>query len=222
VKTTCWGIAHAAGGVSRTYNRSGRLEDAHMIRKLELDLPAPGLTVTLGHDDTAPVVGEVVYAELDRDDRLNVVSVVDDDWTDVDEDVFYSGEFDCRSRSDLGGSVWIADRAYLIGMALTASPASFEARPLKFMPGDIRESIDRFGWPCSWRWSSPLLERALEHTPRGETRARRIVGPPPKIEQVGGDAWLVNGELVARTGRPAGRVRYWPPAGDGSSILSVR
>jgi hypothetical protein len=56
VKTTCWGVAYKAGGVSRTYNRSGRLEDAHMIRRLELDLPEPGLTVTLGHDDTALLV----------------------------------------------------------------------------------------------------------------------------------------------------------------------
>lgn len=55
----------------------------------------------------------------------------------------------CRSRSDLGGSVWIADRAYLIGVALTTSPASFEARPLSFMRGDVRQSLDRFGWPCS-------------------------------------------------------------------------
>jgi hypothetical protein len=191
-----------------------------MIRKLELELPEPGLTVTLGHHDTAPVVGEVVYAELDRDDRLNVVSVVDDDWTDVDEPVFYSGEFDCRSRNDLNRTVWIADRAYLIGMSLTTSPASLEARPLSFMPGDIRENIDRFcGWPSSWRTSAGgLLERALEHTPRGETRARRIVPPPPEIEQVGADAWLVDGELVSRTGPMYGRLRYGPSM----PILSVR
>jgi hypothetical protein len=152
---------------------------------------------------------------------LNVVSVLDDDWiTDVREPVFYSGEFDCRSRSDLGGPVWIADRAYLIGVSLTTSPASLEARPLSFMPGDIRENLDRFsGWPCSWRTSAGgLLERAVNHLPRGETKARRIVLPPAKIEQVGSDAWLVDGELVARTGRMYGQMRYGPSM----PILSVR
>jgi hypothetical protein len=198
VKTTCWGIAHKAGGVSRTYNRSGRIADAHMIRRLELDLPASGLEVTLDHEDTSPSIGEVVYAEVDRGDRLNVVSVVDGDLTDVGEPVFYSGEFDCRSRSDLSGPVWIADRAYLIGMTLTTSPASFEARPLSFMRGDIRESIDRFSWPCSWRTSAPLLKRALEHTPRGETRARRIVGPPPDVRSLGNGLYLATESTAFR------------------------
>jgi hypothetical protein len=162
----------------------------------------------------------VVHAELDDADRLHVVSVVDGDWTDVGEIVFYSGEFDCRSRSDLDRPVWIADRAYLIGMSLTTSPASLEARPLSFMPGDIREHIDRFsGWPSSWRtWAGGLLERAVDHLPRGEIRARRIVTPPPKIESMGQAGWLVDGELVARTGSMYGQLRYGPSM----PVLSVR
>lgn len=218
---TVYGVAHRAGGISRKFDRIGRMHDAHMIRRIELELPDDPITVTLGHDDAAPI-GELVYAELDRDDRLQVVSVIDGDWLlDIDRPVYYSGEFDCRNRNrdELGASTWIAERAYVVGMSLCTDPASTEARPLDLMRGDVRESLDRFRWPVTWRTSTPLLGRALDHLPRGETRARSIVGPPPKLEPMGRGLWLRDAELVGSLPqRPAGALRYGPPG----RVISVR
>ena len=122
---------------------------------------------------------EVVHCELDRDERLNVVSVLDGDWTEIEQPVYYSGEFDCRGEpAKMSGTTWIAERAYLIGMSITAHPASLEARALGVMLGDIRKTVDRSGWPVSFGWHAPLLERAVRNLPqRGETWTCRMYGP---------------------------------------------
>jgi hypothetical protein len=85
------------------------------------------------------------------------------------------------------------------------------------MPGDIRSSSDRSSWPISWRSQAPLLERALVHLPpRGETRARRIVGPPPEVRSLGNGLYLVDDELVGlgeRDGDPERWTTSGPPNG---------
>jgi hypothetical protein len=127
------------------------------------------------------VIGEVAYAELNKHGHLDVVSVVDGDWPQhVDENLYYSGLFYCRGTAgELSGDTWAAERAHLIGMSLTLSPASLEAQPLRIMAGDVRSSVDRFKWPGDLHHHAPLLERAVAYLPRGETRARRITDQRP-------------------------------------------
>jgi hypothetical protein len=69
--------------------------------------------------------------------------------------VFFSGEFEMHGDID-GKAYYIANRASLIGMSLTLSPASLEAQPSSVRAGDLRSSVDRFRWPGNWRWSDPL------------------------------------------------------------------
>ena len=166
--TTVFGVAHRAGGLSRTTSVSGRFQDALLIRKIDRELPEAGIVVTVDHDSDA-AVGEVVYCEFDRYERLNVVSVLDGDWTEVEQPLFYSGEFKDRAEPTTNGQAWIADHACLIGMSITAHPASLEAQALRVMPGDIRKTPDRARWPVSFGWDAPLLDRALRshHERRG-------------------------------------------------------
>ncbi len=112
--TTVFGVAHRAGGLSRTTSVSGRFQDALLIRKIDRELPEAGIVVTVDHDSDA-AVGEVVYCELDRYERLNVVSVLDGDWTEVEPPLFYSGEFKYRAEPTTNGRAWIADHACLMG-----------------------------------------------------------------------------------------------------------
>lgn len=142
--------------------------------------------------------------------------------------------FDCRGASDaLRSDVWTASgRTWsevidtglrrVTGparMSVTLNPASFEARPLPMMAGDLRGSLDRGKWPWSSGYHTPQLHRALEHLPRGETGARRIIGPPPKVRRIEG-GFLVYDEFVAASPRHRpGAIDHSPSAG---RIISVR
>jgi hypothetical protein len=125
----------------------------------------------------------------------------------------------------MGGSTWIAECAYLIGMSITAHPASLEAQALGVMPGDIRRTPDRSGWPISFGWHAPLLERAVAKLPpRGETRARRIFGPHDAGHRLDLEhrTTLDPAEIEAaqwEPKRPPGRLRRSAPF---PGIISVR
>jgi hypothetical protein len=72
----------------------------------------------------------------------------------------------------------------------------------------------------SWGYHAPRLERALEHLPRGKTRARRIIGLPPKLTRLA-SGYLVDDRYVVDDQprhRPSGGLRYGPQG----RVLSVR
>jgi hypothetical protein len=71
---------------------------------------------------------------------------------------------------------YVAREAQMLAASLTFEPASHEARPLRWRPGDIRERVDRSRWPLSWRTDDPLMRRAVEYGWTLRTRtASRIV-----------------------------------------------
>jgi hypothetical protein len=114
-----------------------------------------------------------------------------------------------------------AHDAELRSVALVRQSASTGIRPTEILIGDLTRRYDRQRWRLEGL-TRERIERAaeqLEH--RRPDDPITVYEPPPKVAPVEG-GWLVGDELVARTSRPAGRLRYWPPAGDGSSILSVR
>ena len=78
------------------------------------------------------------------------------------------------------------------GVTFTDAPASLAAgsRPLRMLVGDYRSSSSRSRWPVSWKTSTPLVGRALERSSSGMARA--IVGPPPEIEKLGRDNYLID------------------------------
>jgi hypothetical protein len=64
----------------------------------------------------------------------------------------------------------------MLAASLTFEPASHEARPLRWRPGDIRVRVDRSRWPLGWRSEDPLMRRAVERGWTLRTRsASRIV-----------------------------------------------
>jgi hypothetical protein len=73
-------------------------------------------------------------------------------------------------------SRWVADRAHLLGIALTMDPLTAGAVPIKRRSGDVRSRADRRTWPMSWRSSDPLLARAADYAGTElRTRARRLI-----------------------------------------------
>jgi hypothetical protein len=151
---------------------SGEVAGGHAYDEIELELPERGLAVDLDHDGQRR--GEVVYGEVAKDGRINVVAVLDEgDWLDqVEEPVYFSPEL-----TMIGGSVgngktsYIARIAELRSLALTLDPLGLGARPVSWRSGDARRRPDRSGWAGIWR--EPLLHRAVEHGL--ETRSRRLV-----------------------------------------------
>jgi hypothetical protein len=177
VSTTIHGVATRLNGIARALDQHGRLVGATTIKDIDLELF--GHTVTIDHDP-ANVAGEIVYAELSDQDRLHLVAVIDRDWIrDADQDVYFSGEYDMTGRSD--GLVYIATRAKVLGAALTLDPASLEASPVRWMPGDVRRQLDRGKWPVTWRSSQPVLERCVDHLGTNAERrtARHIIPRRP-------------------------------------------
>jgi phage head maturation protease len=119
-----------------------------------------GVIVDCDHDHREYV--RLVYAELDDDQALRCVAVLHgDQLANVDEPVFFSPEVELVG--DVAKSICVARSASLLGLSLTLSPATLAAQPVKFHPGDIRRTTDRYKWPGSWRWSDPLLGRAVDN-----------------------------------------------------------
>lgn len=219
---TIWGFAGGTDDIAVKYHRNGAIASAHSARQISTELPGE-IAITAGHD--GPRIGVLTFAELDQDGELRCVGVVDGRLADWPDPLFWSGEWRVQGAG-LYRRAFIAEEATLEGLAVCEHPASLTARtrPLRILDGDYRSSLDRGKWPVSWGWDAPLVKRALEQRSKSGV-ATRITTPPPKIEPMGQAGWLVDGELIPRSGgRPAGhgQVRYWPPAGDGSSIISVR
>lgn len=173
--TTVWGVATQVNGVAAYYGKWGTLTDAHSYRSLALELPPDGVAIDCDHDHEER--GRLVYAELGDDDALRVVAVVDGDLTGLEQPAYFSAEVELRG--DVGKRYCIAREAALVGLSLTFSPATIGAWPINTRTGDIRRSLDRGGWSCSWKYHDPLLERALHNIGSGlgveQRAATRIV-----------------------------------------------
>jgi hypothetical protein len=76
---------------------------------------------------------------------------------------------------------YIARTAALRRLALTFSPATLGLQPIQHRLGDIREAVDRYTWPVSWK-SDGLLTRAVDHgcLIRSNRSAQRIVDRRPR------------------------------------------
>lgn len=221
-KLTVWGDCGGPDGAAATY-RYGQLVEARSYRDLDLELPADGVEVDCDHDGRR--VGELVHCELDDDNRLRAVAVLDTDRLaqaieETGASVYFSPLLEMRGGGD--GTVYIAREASLLGLSITFQTARVGATPVSWCAGDVRSSVDRYRWPTSWAYNSPLLERCVEHHDGiRERRARHIVDlrnrydygyPPPD------DGY---GYPTTRTGamqRGAGRIEHGPPG----RILSVR
>jgi hypothetical protein len=127
-------------------------------------------------------IGELVYGEITDADAVNVVCVLDNDGiaeAAAEQPVYFSPEL--AMYGDVEKPTYIANRAELIGLALTFSPATLGAVPLEWRRGDVRSGVDTRRWPLSWQYQHPLLERAERHL-RGQRlqlrtrhRARHLV-----------------------------------------------
>jgi len=92
--TTVYGVAARLNGVSRPVDSRGRVTGATTIKEFDYELY--GHRVNIDHDPTN-IAGEIVYAELTDQDRLQLVAVLDRDWIrHIDRDVYFSGEYDMR------------------------------------------------------------------------------------------------------------------------------
>jgi hypothetical protein len=165
--------------------------------------------------DRRNVVGRLVGLEHGPDgvwacftsDELSLLRDVATPW-------YLSGEVAWR------GSDVNARDAELRSVALVRESASTGIRPVEILLGDLSRRYDRQRWQLKGL-TRDRIERAAE-----QLKYRRPDDPvtlyeaPAKVTPVAG-GWLVGDELV-RSGRPAGRIRHWPAAGDGSSIISVR
>ena len=175
MKTTVAGTATRVGEIAVEQNRFADITGAHSFRSLALELPSDAIEIDCDHDHVAR--GQLIYAELDETQALRCVAVLDsDELTRIDEPVFFSPELEMRG--DVDKQFYIAREAALIGLSLTLSPATLGARPVEIRAGDLRSRADRGQWPGSWRWASPLLDRAQTFLDGGygvERRAARIV-----------------------------------------------
>jgi hypothetical protein len=122
------------------------------------------LTDAIDLDHNGERVGSVTYVEITPANQLAVVGVLDsDEITKLEPPVYWS---DTYGPSGVHGSrqrSFVVPRARVFGMSLTCQPANTTARAMDWLPGDLRDSTDRFKWPCGWRTSDPLLNRALSY-----------------------------------------------------------
>jgi hypothetical protein len=131
----------------------------------EIDLELGSAIIDTDHDGKPR--GQLVYAEVTDQDRLQVVGVIDEgDWLDeLDEPVFLSGTYEMRGNN-VRQDFYVAREAQLLGASLTLEPANLDARPLRSYRGDLRDAGDRRSWPISTASSNPLLGRAIEQCTR--------------------------------------------------------
>jgi hypothetical protein len=71
------------------------------------------------------------------------------------------------------GTSYIAREAQLLAVSLTLNPCTVAATPIRCLPGDIRRPLDRFKWPGSWAYHTPLLGRAFETLGTGVAAEKR-------------------------------------------------
>jgi hypothetical protein len=171
------GRASRIGEAARETTSSGQLIGAHSYRDLEAELPED-LIVDADHNGQR--LGELVFGEIAPDAARNVVCVLDNDRiAELEQPVYFSPRL--LMHGDVQRRSYIAERAELIGLSLTTSPATLAARPIQWRRGDIRHSPDTSAWPGSWRYHDPLLERAEQHLSgeplltRSRARARHLV-----------------------------------------------
>jgi hypothetical protein len=177
--TTVWGCASRTGGLAAETSVTGRVIGGHSYDELALELPEHGIDVDLDHE-AGTELGQLIYGEVAADGRLNVVCVLDDDRLAkvlAEQPVFFSTEIAMAGgRINERSSSYVADRATLLGIALTVDPLTVGATPIKWRSGDCRRESDRYSWPMSWRTNDPLLARAVDHVGTDlRTRARRLV-----------------------------------------------
>jgi hypothetical protein len=172
VTITVWGEAGGPGTHAAIRDRFGRVFEARSYRDLELELPAEGIEVDCDHDQRP--VGRLLYAELGADNRLRAVCVLDNDGLEqVEQGVFFSPMFEMRGDGINDSDTYIARTAQLLALSITFDTARVGAHPVNWRRGDLRDSVDRFGWPYSWQGSDPLLARALDHNRTGwQSRSR--------------------------------------------------
>jgi hypothetical protein len=205
VKATIAAVVTKLGGLAERRSASGHLVGASSFDDLDLELGSA--TIDLDHDPERKV-GQVIYAELTPDERLAIVGVVEGlRFDEIEQPVYASGSYEMRG--DVRTRSFVAREAQLLSVGLTFSPANLEARPLRWRPGDIRDSADRMSWPISWQSTDPLLARALDDCGTLRTRtASRIVDR----RDPGDNPWqLREGQLVAARPRLAGGLRYGAP-----------
>jgi hypothetical protein len=204
---TVWGRATRIGEIAEEHSAYGfgRL-GAHSYDDLATELPEEGIMVDADHDHVR--IGELVYGEITDAGAVNVVCVLDNDRiaeAAAEQPIYFSPEL--LMVGDVEKPTYIADRAELIGLALTFSPATLGAVPLEWRHGDVRSEVDTRCWPLSWHYQHPLLDRA-ERSLRGQRLQLRTRHRASHLVDLRG------GHDV----RPTGPLRYGAPG----RILSVR
>jgi hypothetical protein len=186
------------------------------------------LTDAIDLDHNGERVGSVTYVEITPASQLAVVGVLDsDEITKLEQPVYWSGTYGPSGVHGSRQRSFVVPRARVFGMSLTCQPANTTARAVDWLPGDLRDSTDRFKWSCGWRTSDPLLDRALSYLgtdwqvrTRSASRIvdRRDDGDYPwhllPRHRFGGTAAAEPDAL----GRPTGPWRHGPPG----RIISVR
>jgi hypothetical protein len=225
---TVFGDCGGPGTTAATYTRSGLLAGARSYRELSLELP-DRVPVDLAHD-AQHEVGQLVYAELD-DERLRCVAVVHgldlDQAAEEGERIYFSPSLEITGPMIDQRETYIANDATLLAVALTTDTARLGARPVSWLPGDVRSQVDRRRWSALWRSDHPLLEHALDHL-QGfgvvglETRAATHVvnRRPLPVDGYLDYGWqLREGDPAPpHLQRPRGGLRHGPPG----KVLRVR
>jgi hypothetical protein len=157
VKATAYGTIARIGQPAAERSASGRTIGAHAFKSVDLQLGSAMIDL----DHNGQQAGEIVYCEVSEDGQIKLVGVIDngDRLDQVGEPVYLSGLWEIRGGA--AGNTYIAREAQLLAAALTLDPCTVAALPVRWLPGDIRRSVDRFTWPGSWRYNMPLLGRAL-------------------------------------------------------------
>jgi hypothetical protein len=218
VKATVFGVVARLGTPVAIRSRSGQLVDAYAVDDYELELE--GTDIDLDHEGES--VGAVVYAEITPGNQLAVVGVVDGALAEIERSVYWSGSYGQDGDYGLRERSAVVPRVKVLGMSLTLTPANPSAQPLRWMPGDVRNVVDRGGWPLSWTTGLPLLRNAVDYLGSDwqvRTRiATRIVDRRPSALELRG---LVGRDIASlhpaeldlihsRHQRPTGPWRHGP------------
>lgn len=144
---------------------------ANYVRTLPARIP-----INVGH--ASRPIGELVYVERSNAKLWGVGVVdVDDDLEDLADMWSFSAETDCEYRYNS----LVAENIRLTGVAITTRPAVAGIGKLAALPGDLRDSGDRCGWPTD---RSGLVARAVDYW-RGRQHHRataHVINDWPKPE----------------------------------------